>query len=122
MKIIIDYSGDGLRLTPEAVNFLSQRSTSHAEAVDHLLDHCILTHCSEADIPHYPCYLRHHPELLELVSRLGNRTFCKECDVRLVELPNDVNWKIADLAGFEWVCVRTANGNAMDIELQYERL
>jgi hypothetical protein len=122
MKIIIDYSGDGLQLTPEAVNLLNQRSTSDAGSVDHLLDYCTLTQHSEANIPYYPRSLRHHPELLELVSHLGSRTFCKEGDVRLVEIPDDVDWKIIDFAGFEWIYVRTANGTAMNLELQYKRL
>ncbi|WP_141104358.1 hypothetical protein [Noviherbaspirillum denitrificans] len=122
MKIVIDYSGDGLRLTAEAFEHLKACSTSDGSTHDHLLDHCTLTSYAVAVIPPYPRQLRHHPELLDLVSCLGKRTFCSECDVRVVDIPDGVDWKIGEIAGFEWIDAKAPNEAAAKLELCYTPL
>lgn len=119
MKIVIDYSSGGLRLSAEAVERLRSGSISNAGPQGHLLDYCTLNSCSEAVIPPYPRQLRHHPELLDLIADLGKRTFCVECDVRLVDVPSGADWKIIETEGFEWILTSTANGSNTEFKPRY---
>lgn len=70
MKVVIDYSSAGLRLSAQAVAYLRRSRDNETELRNGLLDHCTLTSSLEAVIPPYPRSLRHHPELLELVKSL----------------------------------------------------
>lgn len=46
---------------------------------------------------------RGDPVLIEVVETLGKDANGQHADLRIVEIPDDVNWKIEDYDGCEWV-------------------
>ena len=46
---------------------------------------------------------RDDPVLVQVVKELGERANGKYSDLRVVEIPGDVNWVIEEYDGAEWV-------------------
>lgn len=51
----------------------------------------------ENDLP------RDKPELVAVVERLGSRAGNSFAELKVVEIPDDVEWEIAEYDGMEWV-------------------
>jgi hypothetical protein len=50
--------------------------------------------------------LRNDPVLVEIVEEMGSSANGKFSDLKIVEVPDDVNWFIDDYDGYEWVAER----------------
>jgi len=49
-------------------------------------------------------YLRTHPMLIRAIEELGKSAWNEDVsDLKIIEVPNEVNWHIEDYDGEEWV-------------------
>lgn len=107
MKVVIDPYGDGLRLTGAAYHWLEQRIASRpcgCAQAHSLLDYCIFdTERDEAVIQRHNLGLRVDPDLISAIETLGESALPGDCGVRVVEAPDDGDWEIFDVAGFEFI-------------------
>ena len=46
---------------------------------------------------------RAHPDLIEVVEKLGKEAWGDCAKLKIVEIPNDADWTICDYDGAEWV-------------------
>lgn len=83
MKVVINVCFGGFDLSPKALEFLG-------------LD-------SETDGAYYGDIDRASPDLVRCIETLGDEAngFCSK--LRVVEIPDDVKWEIANYDGNEWV-------------------
>lgn len=49
------------------------------------------------------CYDRANPLLVKLVEEWGERCFGRCAKLKVVEVPDDVEWEVEDYDGVEWV-------------------
>jgi hypothetical protein len=49
---------------------------------------------------------RNLPELIEVIVELGDAANGQYAKLRIIEIPDDVDWEIAENDGFEWVAER----------------
>lgn len=82
MKIVINNTYGGFHLSPSGEAFLAFKGLSQEE------------------INEPP---RNHPALVEMVESLGDVACASCCSLRVVEVPDDVQWQIDDYDGVEWV-------------------
>lgn len=47
--------------------------------------------------------LRTDPDLIEVIERLGNEANGRHAELKVVEIPDDVEWKIEEYDGQEWI-------------------
>ena len=81
MKVVINTNYGGFRLSDEAEGMLEQRGVT----VDDIL------------------YERSHQALVEVVELLGPGANAQGCNLKVVEIPDDVKWHVAEYDGSEWV-------------------
>jgi hypothetical protein len=107
MKVVIDPYGDGLRLSAAAYHWLEERIASKqddSEEGGSLLDFCIYDEeRDEAVIQRHRLSLRVDPDLICALETLGESAVPKDCGVRVVDAPDDGQWEIFDVAGFEFI-------------------
>jgi hypothetical protein len=48
-------------------------------------------------------WVRCHPDLIDVVEKLGKQANGFLSDLRVVEIPDDVEWEIKEYDGLEWV-------------------
>jgi len=83
MKIVINTDYGGFGLSNEAIH-----------------EYCLrkgLNEVSYYDIP------RNDIDLVEIVESLGSRANTRVSSLKIVEIPNDVDWQIEEYDGMEWV-------------------
>lgn len=51
----------------------------------------------------WPDIARNDPKLVECVEKLGEEANGTYAELKVVEIPDDVNWKIGEYDGLEWV-------------------
>ena len=51
----------------------------------------------------YPDIKRNDPALVEVVEKLGDKANGSFSKLKIVEIPDDVEWDIAEYDGLEWV-------------------
>jgi hypothetical protein len=107
VKVVIDPYGDGLRLTGAAYRWMADRifaKLGDGTEAPSLLDFC--TPDGEHDevvILRHMMSLRVDPDLISVLETLGKAALPEDCGVRLVDAPDDGNWEIYDVAGFEFI-------------------
>lgn len=84
MKVIINTCYGGFSLSDEAMTILRLRGVD----MDKLEHHDSM---------------RTHQDVIEVVERLGALANGKYAELRVVEIPDDVKWHIAEYDGNEWV-------------------
>ena len=83
MKIIINTCYGGFGLSKEALTLYNERSG--------------ITITYESDIK------RNDPVLVEIVEQLGEAADGGHAELKVVEIPDDVQWQIEEYDGNEWV-------------------
>ena len=51
----------------------------------------------------WPDIARDDPKLIECVEKLGEEANDTYAELKVVEIPDDVNWEIGEYDGLEWV-------------------
>lgn len=83
MKIIINTCYGGFGLSKEALALFNERSGT--------------VNTYESDIK------RNDPILVEIVEQLGEAADGGHAELKVVEIPDDVQWQIGEYDGNEWV-------------------
>lgn len=78
MKVVINRCYGGFRLSEKAMKFLGVDSD-------------------------WPDIARNDPKLVECVEKLGEEANGAYAELKVVEIPDDVNWEIGEYDGLEWV-------------------
>lgn len=78
MKVVINRCYGGFGLSEKAMKFLEVDSR-------------------------WPDIARNDPKLVECVEKLGEEANYIYAKLKVVEIPDDVNWKIGEYDGLEWV-------------------
>jgi hypothetical protein len=86
MKIVVNACHGGFGLSPRAkARYLAEKNCQSIR---------------DLDIP------RDDPVLVKLVEELGDEAGNLFAELRVVEIPDDVNWYIEEYDGLEWVAER----------------
>ena len=78
MKVVINRCYGGFGLSEKAMKFLGVGSE-------------------------WPDIARDDPKLIECVEKLGEEANDTDAELKVVEIPDDVNWEIGEYDGLEWV-------------------
>lgn len=78
MKVVINRCYGGFSLSEKAMKFLGVGSE-------------------------WPDIARDDPKLVECVEKLGEEANGAYAELKVVEIPDDVNWEIGEYDGLEWV-------------------
>lgn len=78
MKVVINRCYGGFGLSKKAMKFLGVDSD-------------------------WPDIARDDPKLVECVEKLGEEANGMYAELKVVEIPDDVNWEIGEYDGLEWV-------------------
>lgn len=78
MKVVINKCYGGFSLSKKAMKFLGVGSE-------------------------WPDIVRNDPKLVECVEKLGEEANGVYAELKVVEIPDDVNWEIGEYDGLEWV-------------------
>lgn len=78
MKVVINRCYGGFGLSEKAMKFLGVDSS-------------------------WPDIARNDPKLVECVEKLGEEANGTYAELKVVEIPDDVNWEIGEYDGLEWV-------------------
>lgn len=78
MKVVINRCYGGFSLSEKAMKFLGVGSE-------------------------WPDIARNDPKLVECVEKLGGEANDTYAELKVVEIPDDVNWEIGEYDGLEWV-------------------
>ena len=84
MKVVINKRYGGFSFSNEAKTILALRGVE----VDKIDDDMVL---------------RSHQDVVEVVELLGSLANGDHAELRVVEIPDDVQWHIAEYDGIEWV-------------------
>lgn len=110
MKVVINACHGGFGLSHQAMMLYSEFadldlgwSESDYGHIHYYVDGMIdddKFHFSERDIP------RDDPYLIAVVEKLGENANDTHSELKIVEVPDDVNWYIEEYDGREWVAER----------------
>ena len=78
MKVVINRCYGGFGLSEKAMRFLGVGSE-------------------------WPDIARDDPKLVECVEKLGEEANDTYAELKVVEIPDDINWEIGEYDGLEWV-------------------
>lgn len=78
MKVVINRCYGGFGLSEKAMKFLRVDSE-------------------------WPDIARNDPKLVECVEKLGEEANGAYAELKVIEIPDDVNWEIGEYDGLEWV-------------------
>ena len=59
--------------------------------------------CKELGISNCYEYKRNNPRLIEIVERLGKESWGECAKLKIIEIPDDVEWIIEEYDGIEWI-------------------
>lgn len=82
MKIAINACYGGFSISQEAVSRLKELSATTTE---------------------YPTMTRNDALLIQVIEELGPKANGRCAELKIVEIPDDVNWCIEEYDGMEWV-------------------
>lgn len=86
IKIVINVSrGEGFRISKKAIKRYAEK--------------CGL---DPNDVSDYD-FIRDDPDLVEIVEELGHRSWGHDACLKVVEIPDSVNWKIVEYEGDEHI-------------------
>tara|TARA_R110002073_G_scaffold219784_1_gene380052 strand:+ start:705 stop:1016 length:312 start_codon:yes stop_codon:yes gene_type:complete len=93
-KIVINRCFGGFGLSQEALRELQKRLTRDSEIVINVL----MRGCWDGEVS-----TRSNPQLIEVVEELGSRANDEYANLKIVEIPGDVDVVIEQYDGQEWV-------------------
>lgn len=91
MKIVINTCYGGFGLSKEALTLFNERSGT-----------TITYECSIG---------RNNPILVEIVEELGESANTRFSELKVVEIPDDVEWEIEEYDGNEWIAEKHRTWN-----------
>lgn len=101
MKIVINRDYGGFGLSDEAHAFIAKRKGWTHACSDYNIDYWY----SEPGKPVYSSQLsRTDPDLVAAVETLGANANGRYADLKIVEVPDNVDWYIDEYDGLEEVC------------------
>ena len=107
MKIVINKCYGGFRLSKEAVLLYGKKKGLNIiveqDKVIEAINHYYLNEKKDGNYFHEEDIQRNDPILVEVVNELGEKAdgFCSE--LKIVEIPDDVEWIIEEYDGKEWI-------------------
>jgi len=103
IKIAINCDYGCFELSDEAYSFIARKKSWQHACDDHDHNYWI----DEHDNYLYACDLgRNDPALIQCIETLGSAASGRYSDIKVVEVPSDVDWYIDDYDGQEWVAER----------------
>jgi hypothetical protein len=97
MKIVINACYGGFGLSKEALALFNERSGT------------VVTYDIEIK--------RNDPILVEIVEQLGEAADNRFSELKVVEIPDDVQWTIEEYDGNEWIAEKHRTWNISSLEL-----
>lgn len=101
MKVVINTCYGGFGLSQEALRELQRIATPDSAFIIKLDEDQLLYTDKNKEAGYYS--IRQDPQVVEVVEKLGNRANGKHAKLKVVEIPNDVDYVIDDYDGVEWV-------------------
>jgi len=98
MKVVINCCYGGFKLSKEAQELYAQ--LKGIELGTYNKSYCFYENLSVHDIP------RNDPALIQVVEQMGEASWSMYSELKVIEIPNDVNWYIEEYDGQEWVAER----------------
>lgn len=95
MKIVINACHGGFGLSKEAIEQYAK--LKGIELGKYNKSYFYYEGLSEHEIP------RNDPALIEVVEQMGEEASNRFSELKIVEIPDDVEWTIAEYDGLEWV-------------------
>ena len=106
-KIVINSCHGGFGLSHTAVALYAEFSGINVIAIDSEYDWWKLYYIDGIeDDEHYfrPADIkRDDPHLIAVVAELGEAANDQHADLKIVEIPDDIEWEIAEYDGLEWI-------------------
>jgi hypothetical protein len=115
MKVVINVCFGGFGLSDEAFEELIKKgwTVGDADVNEDWNTHQIMKHkessfgtYSFGSGRQYESSLRSHPDLVEVVERLGEKSYGECAKLRVVEVPDGVEWEIDEYDGREHIAER----------------
>ena len=108
MKVVINKCFGGFGLSHEGIMRYAELSNTNIIAVDAEKDDYVRKHyyLNEVSNDNYWAsmdLLRNCPYLVQTVEELGNASFGNYAELKVVDVPDDVDWEIGEYDGTEWV-------------------
>jgi len=99
-KIVINRVYGGFDISDEAYSFIAKRKGWQHACNDYDRSYFIVGNSDYR----YACDLsRDDPDLVQCLETLGNAASGHYSELKIVEVPSDVNWTICEYDGIEWV-------------------
>jgi len=95
MKVVINACHGGFGLSKEAQDLYAK--LKGIELGEYNKSYFFYDNLSVHDIP------RDDPALIQVVEQLGGEAANRFSELKIVEIPDDVEWTIAEYDGLEWV-------------------
>lgn len=95
MKVVINVCHGGFGLSKEAQDLYAQ--LKGIELGEYNKSYFFYDNLAVHDIP------RDDPALIQVVEQLGGDAANRFSELKIVEIPDDVKWTIAEYDGLEWV-------------------
>ena len=106
MKIVINKCYGGFGLSQEAVLLYAKKKgfnliLEHDKTI--LLTHYYLNEKKDGNYFYERDIQRNDPILIEVVEELGKKAYSYCAELKIVEIPDDVEWIIEEYDGKEWI-------------------
>ena len=108
MKVVINKCFGGFGLSHEGIMRYAELSNTNIIAVDAEKDDYVRKHYYLNEVSNDSYWasmdlLRNCPYLVQTVEELGNASFGDYAELKVVDVPDDVDWEIGEYDGTEWV-------------------
>lgn len=109
MKVVINRCYGGFGLSEETTDALLQRKGIQFQKVN---SSTFIVHYYQAGVePSTETYIntfeyfdnRTDPDLIAVVEQFGKRANDRSAELKIIEIPDDVEWQISEHDGMEWV-------------------
>ena len=108
MKVVINSDYGGFSLSSEAMEYIAARKGWNYQISDYYerwwepqsdsIEYNVYGHqIWDVDLP------RTDPELISCVEQLGDRSWGRNAELKVVEVPDKVEWHIQEQDGREWI-------------------
>ena len=105
MKVVINRCYGGFSLSDEAIElYLNKKGWKFTKEKGEYFSLCGYDYIIEGQEHWYDRDIeRHDPILVQVVEELGKDASGRCADLRVVDIPDDVEWEIEEYDGNEWV-------------------
>ena len=112
MKVVINVRHGGFNLSPQAIAFIHDRRKAR-EIPSTQIFHSDDEFGGEED-EHLWNIQRNDPDLVAAVEELGKAASGEHASLRIVEIPDDVQWEVEEYDGAEWVAEKHRTWHASE--------